>query len=283
MPNQKSCSALDPNLRSPISSNHLINHHFTASCLHANIGCIRALTFAHCRSLTLYPPPPVLLSHSNPIRLPSAHSFPTRDMTDHPGSARFQALLESAVQAYEKNAGVTLANSEYLLAVRLQHCHSVDDIATLLQGQAQAITDFQQRDRTFKSIKMTVSILSPISSIADDVGLIRWKVFMACFTSLTVFTDDTPTCNGDTRYSWYPTEGTFLSPYRYPSDIQLRAHVANFVIVVGRTRMENGHVHRKKHHGPSFGRRCMCLYGPMEIWCLSLCIGPSVNVVISQP
>jgi len=150
-------------------------------------------------------------------------------MTDHPGSARFQALLESAVQAYEKNAGVTLANSEYLLAVRLQHCHSVDDIATLLQGQAQAINDFQQRDRTFKSIKMTVSILSPISSIADDVGLVRRKVFMACFTSLTVFTDDTPTCNGDTRYSWYLTEGTFLSPYRYPSDVQLN-QAANGVI-----------------------------------------------------
>jgi len=91
-----------------------------------------------------------------------------------------------------------------------QCCHSVDDIATLLQGQAQATDIFEQRDRIFKSIKTTVSILSPISSVAsvaDNVGLVRRKVFMVCFTSLTVFTDIIPTCKGDTRYSRYPTEG----------------------------------------------------------------------------
>ena len=104
------------------------------------------------------------------------HSFPTCDMTDHPGSVRFQALLESAVQAYEENAGVALTDPEDSLAMRLQCCHSVDDMATLLQGQAQAIDDFQQHDRIFKSIKTIVSILSPISSvasIADNVGLVR--------------------------------------------------------------------------------------------------------------
>jgi len=130
-------------------------------------------------------------------------------MTDQPGSARFQALLESAVQAYEKRAGVKLADSEDSLAMRLQYCHSIDDIATLLQGQAQAIDDFQQHDRIFKSIRNTVSLLSPISSItsiADNAGLVRRKVLMACFT-LTVFTDIAATCNGDTGYSRYPTEG----------------------------------------------------------------------------
>jgi len=129
-------------------------------------------------------------------------------MSDHPGSARFQRLLESAVQAYEKKTGVTLADLEDSLAMRLQGCHSVDDIATVLQGQAQAIDDFQ-RDRIFKTIKTTVSILSPISSVAsvaDSVGLVRRKMLMACFTSLTVFTDIAPTCNGDTRCSRYPTE-----------------------------------------------------------------------------
>ena len=53
-------------------------------------------------------------------------------MTDQPGSACFQALLESAVQAYEKKAGATLTGSEDLLAMQLQCCHSVDDIATML-------------------------------------------------------------------------------------------------------------------------------------------------------
>jgi len=97
-------------------------------------------------------------------------------MTDQPGSARFQALLGSALQDYEKRAGVTLADSEDSLAIRLQGCHSIDGITTLLQEKAQAFNDHQQRDRIFKSIKATVSILTPISavaSVADDAGLVR--------------------------------------------------------------------------------------------------------------
>jgi len=107
------------------------------------------------------------------------YSFPTRDMTDQPGSARFQALLDSALQEYEKKAGVTLADTEDSLAIRLQRCHSIDDITTLLQEKAQAFNDLRQRDRIFKSIKVTVSILTPISAVAsavaDDVGLVRQK------------------------------------------------------------------------------------------------------------
>ena len=97
-------------------------------------------------------------------------------MTDQPGSARFQALLESALQDYETIAGVASADREDLLAIQLQRCHSIDDITTLLQHKTQAFTDLQQRDRIYKSIKATVSILSPIStvvSVADDAGLVR--------------------------------------------------------------------------------------------------------------
>ena len=94
-------------------------------------------------------------------------------MTDQPGSARFQALLESALNNYEEKAGATLESS---LAVRLQRCRSIDDITTLLQDKTQAINDFRQRDRIFKSIRTTVSILTPISavtSVADDTSLVR--------------------------------------------------------------------------------------------------------------
>ena len=99
-------------------------------------------------------------------------------MTDQPGSARFQALLESALQVYEKKAGVTLADSDLgdSLVIQLQRCHSIGDITILLQDNAQAFDDHQQRDRIFKSIKATVSILTPISavaSVADDAGLVR--------------------------------------------------------------------------------------------------------------
>ena len=60
-------------------------------------------------------------------------------MTDQPGSARFQALLGSALQACEKGVpGVTLADLEDPLAARLQTCHSIDDITSLLQGQVRS-------------------------------------------------------------------------------------------------------------------------------------------------
>ena len=128
-------------------------------------------------------------------------------MTDKPGSARFQALLESALQDYEKKAGVTLCDREDLLAIRLQRCHSIDDITALLQDRAQAFNDLRNRDRIFKSIKATVSILAPISAIAsaaDDAGLVREKVLKACLVFLTDFTEIIPIHEGDTFYSRYP-------------------------------------------------------------------------------
>ena len=96
-------------------------------------------------------------------------------MTDRPGSARFQALLESALRDYEKNASVILADWEDPLAIRLQRCHSIDDITTLLQDKAQVFNDPRHHDRIFRSIKGTVSILTPISavaSVADDASLV---------------------------------------------------------------------------------------------------------------
>jgi hypothetical protein len=105
-------------------------------------------------------------------------------MTDQPGEARFQALLESAVQAYKEQADTALADSGNALSMKLQGCRSVDDIATLIQGQAQSFDDFRQRDRIFNSIKTTVSSLSPISSVASvagNAGLVRRKMLLACF------------------------------------------------------------------------------------------------------
>ena len=111
-------------------------------------------------------------------------------MTHQPGSDRFQALLEAALQEYEKGAGVILADRKDSLAIQeLQHCHSINDISTLLQVKTQAFNDFQQRDRIFRSIRATVSILTPISaveSVADDISVVRRKVLKACVTFLTL-------------------------------------------------------------------------------------------------
>ena len=90
------------------------------------------------------------------------------------GSARFQAFFESALHAYDRRAGVTLA--QHPLAVRLQRCRSTEDITTLLQGKAQAFGDVRASDKITKSIKATMSSLIPLSNaatLADAVGPVR--------------------------------------------------------------------------------------------------------------
>ena len=134
-------------------------------------------------------------------------------MTDQPGSARFQALLESAVQAYEKQAGTAVAYSGNSLAMQLQRCHSVDDVAKLMHSQAQSFNDFRQRDRILKTIETTVSILSPISSVASVVRR-NLKVLIACLISDRL-TDISATSKGDTRYSWHHTRRTCRSRAYY--------------------------------------------------------------------
>ena len=99
-------------------------------------------------------------------------------MTDQIASARFRALLESALQEYEKKPGVILVDREDSLAIGLQRCYTVDDITTLLQDKTKAFGDFQQHDRILKSIRATVSVLSPVSAVAsvtDDAGLVRQR------------------------------------------------------------------------------------------------------------
>ena len=127
-----------------------------------------------------------IFSH-DPIPPPQRpHSSSTRDMTGQQGPTRFQVLLESALQAYEKRPGVMLADLGHPLAARLQNCHSADDITALLQGRAQGFGDPRQRNRIFKAIRGTVSTLTPssVAYVADDVSQ---KTLIDPLTSLTNF------------------------------------------------------------------------------------------------
>jgi hypothetical protein len=95
-------------------------------------------------------------------------------MADRSGFARFQALFDEALQAYQEKTGVNLPT--HPLALKLQSCHSTEDITQLLQDQAQTFSDFQEGDRILKSIKAIVSILSPLSTVAslvDASGVVR--------------------------------------------------------------------------------------------------------------
>jgi hypothetical protein len=100
-------------------------------------------------------------------------------MADHLGFAHFQALFESALQGYVKETGITLA--EHPLTVQLQSCNSVGSIENLVQGQAQAFSNFREGDRITKSIKTAVSkstTLSATAFLGDAFGLVRQNSLM---------------------------------------------------------------------------------------------------------
>jgi len=132
------------------------------------------------------------------------HFISTSDMADRSESARFRPLFESALQAYDKKVGVTLA--QHPLAVQLNNCHSIESITTVLQAQVQAFSEFQGSERIIKSINNTVSILTRLSATAfldDPVGLVRQKA-LTYSTALTIFTA-IPTHESNTRWSRYST------------------------------------------------------------------------------
>jgi hypothetical protein len=130
-------------------------------------------------------------------------------MAEQPETARFRVLFDTALQDYRKQTGIELSNdSEHSLVVRLQSLHNEDDIANLLKDRANALQNFQENDRILKTIKVTVSILTPLSkaaSLADAVGVVRQKPPVVCSTPLTPFSDIIPTCEGSRGWSRYLT------------------------------------------------------------------------------
>ena len=171
---------MTPTLRGPFQVNHLA----------FRIGRIYKASMRQCNR-----PSPITPTHV-PISLyqflvvnssPSSrtHFFPSCHMAHQSEPARFQALFESALQAYEKRTGLSLA--QHPLAIKLQRCHTVEAITGLLQDQAQAFRDLQGIDKIMKSLETTVSMLSKLSSaasLAEAFGLVRQRALMACPTSL---------------------------------------------------------------------------------------------------
>jgi hypothetical protein len=97
-------------------------------------------------------------------------------MTDQPGSSRlhWQVLFDAALQDYEKQTGIVLAN--HPLAEQLQNCHSVESVTTVLREQTQAFSEFRGRDKILKLLKNVVSVLHKLSATADlgqAIGLVR--------------------------------------------------------------------------------------------------------------
>jgi len=139
-------------------------------------------------------------------------------------STRFRAHFESALQAYQKTTGITLA--EHQLAVRLQNCDSIDSITTLFKYEARSFSDLQGGDRIMKSIESTVSILYRLSatpSLGDVIGLVCQNALMGRSTSLTGFLS-----HSHLRKQYLPALVSYLlyvpffsSYVEYPCDIQV--------------------------------------------------------------
>jgi len=134
------------------------------------------------------------------------YSFLTREMADQPGHTRFQALFDSALQAYEQKTSITLA--EHPLAVQLQSCDSVESIIALLLDQARSFSNFRESDRIIKSIKTTISILNPLSvatSFASTFGLVCQNECADFHLHILDWFADIPTCESNTGWSCNPT------------------------------------------------------------------------------
>jgi hypothetical protein len=84
-------------------------------------------------------------------------------MSDHPGVSYFQVLFESALQDYESQTGIKLAN--HPLAEQLQTCQSAESVTALLQEQVRASSNLRESDKIMGSLKNVVSVLSRISAV----------------------------------------------------------------------------------------------------------------------
>ena len=95
-------------------------------------------------------------------------------MADQSVLSRFQTRFELALEDYEIKTRISLV--EHPLAQKLENCHSVESITTLLQDQARTFGQFRGRDRIMKSIRCAVSFLYKLSTTAalgDGIGLVR--------------------------------------------------------------------------------------------------------------
>ena len=108
-------------------------------------------------------------------------------MSDQSGPSRLQVLFEAALQDYEEQTGIVLA--EHPLAEQLQICDSVESVAAILREQIQAFSDFRGKDKILKSLKNAVSVLHKLSATADlgrAIGLVRPFARMRCLAGLTL-------------------------------------------------------------------------------------------------
>jgi hypothetical protein len=94
-------------------------------------------------------------------------------MSDQSGPSHLQVLFEAALQDYEKQTGIILA--EHPLAEQIRDCDSVESVTAVLREQTQAFSEFRGRDKFMKPLKNAVSALHKLSATTDlgqPIGLV---------------------------------------------------------------------------------------------------------------
>ena len=71
-------------------------------------------------------------------------------MAEQSGSTRFRDLFDSALRTYEAETGVTLANHQ--LAMKLQHCDTIEGITALLQDQAKDLKKIEKKSKNLSGL-----------------------------------------------------------------------------------------------------------------------------------
>jgi hypothetical protein len=114
-------------------------------------------------------------------------------MSDQSGSSHLQVLFEVALQDYEKQTGIALAN--HPLAEQLQNCGSVESVAAVFREQTQAFSEFWGKDKVLRPLKTVVSVLYKLSATADfgqAIGLVRPYALTGCSISLNLILQNFP-------------------------------------------------------------------------------------------
>jgi hypothetical protein len=107
-------------------------------------------------------------------------------MSDQSGSSHLQVLFEAALQEYEKQTGIALA--EHPLAERLGNCNTVESVFAILHEQTQAFGEFRGKDEITNLLKRIISILYKLAATAhfgQAFGLVCPQALTKCSMSLT--------------------------------------------------------------------------------------------------
>ena len=92
-----------------------------------------------------------------------------------PSHLHWQMLFEAALQDYEKQTGIVLAN--HPLAQRLQGCDSAKSVNAVLREQTQAFNESRGGDKISKPLENAILVLHKLSVTADlgqAIGLVRF-------------------------------------------------------------------------------------------------------------